>query len=187
MKYLIIGLLFLLFASCREYTPKPVGYNRINLPAYKEQRHTFPQFSFAFPDYIRIDTLYSEVQNQYWFNIVYPQFNAVIHCTYLNISKEGFSKAVEDSYHLAYSHAIKADEITQELYTNDEADVSGIIYGIEGNVATPAQFFVTDSIKHFLRGSFYYSDKVNMDSVAPITASVKQDIQRMIETFSWEQ
>lgn len=189
MKHSAAGLLllsFLLLTSCRDYTPRPVGYNRIDLPEKNTERYTFPQFSFDLPDYIHIDTLPSHISGQYWFNIVYPRYDAVIHCTYLNISKDILPGTIEDSYHLAYSHSLKADEIKQQLYTNKESKVSGIVYEIEGEVATPVQFFATDSLHHFLRGSFYYSAKVNTDSVVPITASVKEDIRQMISTLVWE-
>lgn len=163
-----------------------MGYNRIELPQRNINRYSFPKFSFEYPDYVRIDTLTPSSKNEYWFNIVYPKQEAVLHCTYLPIDMNNLSKVIEDSYHLAYGHAVKADEIKQNLYVNEESKVSGIIYEIEGDVATPVQFFVTDSLRHFLRGSFYYSDKVNIDSVAPFTAMVKEDIQRMIESFFWK-
>ncbi len=188
MKHLATGLLltFLFMASCRDYTPRPVGYNRIDPPDRTAERHAFPQFSFDLPDYTRIDTLHAPASNQFWFNIVYPQYNATIHCTYLSIDRNALPGVIEDSYHLAYSHSVKANKINQYLYTNSETKVSGILYEIEGDVASPAQFFVTDSIHHFLRGSFYYSVKVNTDSVAPVTDMVKEDIRQMINTFAWQ-
>lgn len=186
MRFLITAVVFLLLVSCRDYTPRPVGYNRIEPPCQEMQHYSFPQFSFDFAACTRIDTLYSPVSSQYWFNIVYPRYSAVIHCTYLNINKDILSGAIEDSYQLAYSHRLKADRIEQSLYTNSDNKVSGIVYYIEGDVATPTQFFVTDSLRHFLRGSFYYSGKVDADSVAPITQLVRDDIRRMIATFAWQ-
>jgi len=187
MKYLLASILLILFISCQDYTPKPIGYSRIEFPESKIIKYSFSDYSFDYPDYIIIDTLYSHIQSQYWFNIVYSQFNAVVHCTYLNITKDKLPQVLEDSYHLAYSHALKADGITQKLYANEEVNVSGIMYEIDGDVATPIQFFVTDSIRHFLRGSFYYTNKVDRDSVLPITDLVREDIRRMMNTFSWNE
>lgn len=109
----------------------------------------------------------------------------MVYCTYLPISRLTLPKVLDDSYRLAFSHSVKADGIIQQTYSNADSRVSGTVYSIEGNVATPIQFFLTDSVSHFFRGSFYYADKVNSDSVAPITEFVMKDIQEMIDTFSW--
>lgn len=178
---------FLLFCvGCSKYTPKPKGYNRIDNPESGYIEYKFPEFSFKYSGQVRIDTLQSKEKGEIWFNIVYPQYNAVIYCTYLPISKTSLPKILEDSYRLAYSHSLKADEINQKVYANENSHVWGTLYSIAGNVATPAQFYLTDSISHFFRGSFYYAEKVNIDSVAPITEFVMNDIQEMINTFSWK-
>lgn len=187
-KYLVsisLFLFLLLSIGCSEYTPMPKGYNRIDNPKSGYIEYKFPKFSFKYSDRVHIDTLQSKEKGEIWFNIVYPQYNAIIYCTYLPISKENLSKVLEDSYRLAYSHSLKADEIDQKIYMNENSHVWGTLYSITGNVATPAQFYLTDSISHFFRGSFYYTEKVNIDSVAPITEFVMNDIQEMINTFSW--
>ncbi len=184
----VVALLMLLMfvSACNEYTPKPKGYNRIDNATDETVEYNFPKFSFRYSDQVHIDTLQSKVKNEIWFNIVYPKYNAIIYCTYLPVSKLTLPKVLEDSYKLAFSHSLKADEIIQQTYTNVDRGVSGTVYSIEGSVATPIQFFLTDSVSHFFRGSFYYAEKVNSDSVAPITEFVMKDIQEMINTFSWQ-
>lgn len=186
MKYLFILISVFFMISCRDYTPRPTGYNRIDFPESRLKKYNFKSFSFEYPDYVVIDTLTSPAKGELWFNIVYPRYDAVIHCTYLPISSKDLSKAVEDSHQLAYSHTLKSEGINHIVYRNEGAGVSGLIYEIEGDVATPIQFFVTDSIKNFFRGSFYYSTKVNMDSVAPVTNHIKEDIRQMIDSFVWK-
>lgn len=184
----IIALLLILvfIPACNEYTPKPRGYNRIDDIARGNIEYNFSKFSFSYSDQAHIDTLQSSVKNEIWFNIVYPKYNAIIYCTYLPVSKLTFPKVLEDSYKLAFSHSLKADQIIQQTYSNFDKDVSGTVYSIEGSVATPIQFFLTDSVSHFFRGSFYYTEKVSSDSVAPITEFVMKDIQGMINTFTWQ-
>ncbi|PXV63518.1 gliding motility-associated lipoprotein GldD [Dysgonomonas alginatilytica] len=186
-KYFILITLYLLLFStgCNEYTPKPKGYNRIDNIESGYIEYNFQKFSFKYSDAVRIDTLQSKEKGEVWFNIVYPQYNAIVYCTYLPISKVTLPKILEDSHRLAYNHALKADAIDQLIYKNEDLNVSGTLYYIAGNVATPAQFYLTDSISHFFRGSFYYNEKADMDSVAPITDFVIKDIQEMINTFSW--
>jgi hypothetical protein len=189
MKPYIAGVIFLIcviLGACQEYTPKPIGYNRIDIEEDSMKRYNFTDFSFEYPESIRIDIINTKIEKEFWFDIVYPRYNATIHCTYLPITKQTLPKALEDSYHLAYSHTTKADGINQHLYNDPERRVFGILYEIEGDVATPAQFFVTDSVSHFLRGSFYYSAKVDPDSVAPVTEYVLGNICRIINTVKWK-
>lgn len=188
-KYIyIIGGLFLLatISSCDKYTPKPRGYNRIDSVETKYTEYKFSAFLFKYSAQAYIDTLQAKTKSEVWFNIVYPKYNAIIYCTYLPISKSIFPQVLDDSYKLAYSHSLKADKILHKNYVNDMTKVSGTIYSIEGSVATPIQFYLTDSLTHFFRGSFYYKNKVNPDSVAPITEFVLKDIQYMIDSFRWE-
>lgn len=189
IKYSALFGLFLILlqgVGCKDYTPKPKGYNRIDNPEGGSVEYNFPKFSFKYSDQVRIDTLQAKGKGEIWFNIIYPQFNAIVYCTYVPITKTTLPKVLEDSHRLAYSHTLKAEGIVQEVYVNEDARVSGTLYSIEGNVATPTQFYLTDSISHFFRGSFYYVDKVDMDSVAPITQFVINDIQEMINTFGWK-
>lgn len=187
-KNIFILLLFVLVAvGCKDYTPKPRGYNRIDIQTDRRAEYLcFPEFSFEYSGAAKIDTLKSPNKGERWFNIVYPEYDAVIHCTYLPVTSTTLPKALEDSYHLAYSHSLKADGINQRLFNDRDKKVSGILYEIGGQVATPVQFFVTDSVRHFLRGSFYYSGKVNTDSVAPVTEYIINDIGRMMGSISWK-
>ncbi len=180
-----VGLLLVFITGCNEYTPIPKGYNRIDDAKAEYVEYNFPQFSFKYSGQVRVDTLQSKAKDEIWFNIIYPQYNAVIYCTYLPVSKLSLPNTLEDSYRLAFNHSIKADAILQKTYSNTDRKVSGTMYSIEGDVATPVQFFLTDSVSHFFRGSFYYTEKVNADSVAPITEFVLRDISEMISTFRW--
>ncbi len=84
------------------------------------------------------------------------------------------------------NHITRADAINEELIYNTDKRVFGILYDLKGNTATAVQFFVTDSINHFLRGSLYFSSEPNPDSLAPVIDFFRQDIAHMIETLKWE-
>jgi len=53
-------------------------------------------------------------------------------------------------------------------------------------VATPYQFFLTDSTHHFFRGALYYDATPNQDSLAPVNAFLLEDIQHILNTFRWK-
>ncbi|MDR1811074.1 MAG: hypothetical protein LBR34_11855 [Prevotella sp.] len=173
------------FSACSDYTPKPTGYNRIDLPqpAYNEYQNSF--FSFSYSALAYIDTVRS-AGNAFWFNIVYPELQARIYCSYAPVTKQTLDNSLEDSRRLAYGHVLMADGIRQTLYADKKSRVSGIIYDIEGNVASPVQFFLTDSLSHFFHASLYYDLQVNADSVAPVSQFIRNDLLKLIESFRWQ-
>jgi hypothetical protein len=59
-----------------------------------------------------------------------------------------------------------------------------VLFVLEGPVATPLQFFVTDSVT-FTRGSLYFNHRPNPDSVAPVLARLESDLQLLMETIEW--
>ena len=92
---------------------------------------------------------------------------------------------MEESRTLAYKHTIKADAIQEQVFMNPANRVYGLIYKIEGNAASPMQFFLTDSTSHFLRGALYIREVPNIDSLKPVIDFLEIDIIRLIETTSW--
>ena len=93
---------------------------------------------------------------------------------------------LEDSYRLAYSHVSVCYVISQSFISNDNLKTFATIYDIDGQVATPIQFFVTDSTSHFLRGSLYYNKSVKNDSVASTTKLIRDDILTLISSLRWK-
>ena len=93
---------------------------------------------------------------------------------------------MEDSRKLAYKHSIKADAIGERFFQNDEHHVYGILYEIKGNAASPLQFAITDSTRHFLRGALYFNSIPNKDSLAPVIDFIKEDMMQLMETVSWK-
>ena len=55
----------------------------------------------------------------------------------------------------------------------------GMVYEIEGNAASPVQFYITDNKKHFLRGAAYFSVKPNYDSILPAAFYLKKTFKSL--------
>lgn len=185
----LILTLFLgiIIQSCNtDYMPKPRGYFRIDLPEknYIVLDSTYP-FTFDYPVYARIiqDTLSPD--QPYWFNLDFPEFKGRLHMSYKNIDGN-LAELVEDSRTMAYKHINKASAIDNRLIFNRQDSVYGLIFEIEGlGVASPYQFFVTDSVQHFLRGAMYFNIEPNNDSLAPVIEFLKKDFDRMISSLKW--
>lgn len=188
MRIATIILFSLLLIQCgRTYQPKPYAYPRIFYPerAYESKSFGCP-FSFEAPVYTKIvQDPYSEVE-KCWKNVVFKPFNATVHLTYRPFNSiEQLDQNIEDTYKLAFKHIEKAEEIVEREINFREKGLTGIIYDLEGKTATPFNFFLTDSKQHFIRGSFYFNEKTELDSVAPIYNFLLEDINRMIETFEF--
>ncbi len=105
--------------------------------------------------------------------------------SYLAINNN-FDQIIEDSRKLAYKHSIKADAINEKVFVRPEKDVYGILYEIEGNAASSVQFFLTDSVNHYIRGALYFNVKPNKDSLAPVIDFFRDDILYFIDSFEWK-
>lgn len=172
-----------MFSSCQQYTPLPRAYFRIKLneKQYTKSDTTKP-YIFEYPS--NIARIVNRNNNE-WFDIAYPQYNARIYCSYTPI-KNNFYEISEDSRTFVYKHSIKADAITEQPFENTNNDVYGILYEIRGNTASSVQFVLTDSTKNFLRGALYFNNRPNKDSLAPVINYIKDDVIRIMETTKWQ-
>ncbi len=183
----VITLMLLLFICCkRHYTPKPAGYLRIDFPekVYQIYNSSCP-YTFEYPLYGKITADTSKITEPCWINIEFPNFGGKIHISYKPVNNN-VNTYIEDSRTLAYKHTVKADAISETLYTNDERRVYGLLYQIKGDAASSVQFYLTDSTKHFLRGSLYFNVQPNADSLAPVIDFFTEDIMHLVETLEWK-
>jgi gliding motility-associated lipoprotein GldD len=120
-----------------------------------------------------------------WMNVEFKPYKSKIHLSYKPVN-QNVSKFIEDAHTLAYKHAIKADAIEENLITDEKRKVYGLVYEIKGNAASSVQFYVTDSLKNFLRGSLYFEVQPNKDSLAPAIDFFRKDILHLIETLKWK-
>ncbi|MDR2684263.1 MAG: gliding motility lipoprotein GldD [Prevotellaceae bacterium] len=184
LKFFLIFTAVLFFACGKSAKPKPYEYFRIDLPEHKySQNNSQKRYSFEMSDCAKISSYVGEGQG---INIDYQQFNGKIHLTYLPVAVDTFQSVAEECRALAYKHSIKANAIIENYYNNDTAKVYGVLYKITGNAASPVQFFITDSIKHFLRGALYFNNLPNYDSIYPVAEYINQDIVHLIETLRWK-
>ncbi len=185
-------LFFIIFSACNsDYTPKPKGYFKIDFPQkqYRLFEQTGYPYSFEYPAYanvIKDSSFFGEAtENPWWINIDYPQFNGRVHISYKEIGSNKLDKLVNDAFTMTNKHNLKAYSIDDSLIVTHN-NIHGMFFKVGGNVATANQFFLTDSVKHFLRGALYFDATPNEDSLGIINSFVLDDLKHMINTFKWK-
>ena len=112
-------------------------------------------------------------------------YKAQLYVSYTDLNND-LAKHIEDSRELAVKHQVKASGLDEEVLINDSARVYGLLYDISGNSASAIQFYITDSTKHFLRGSLYFNCPPNIDSLKIVIDYIRTDIMHLIKTFKWK-
>ena len=81
---------------------------------------------------------------------------------------------------------VKGESLITRPLTLLMVKVYGILYDLTGNTASSVQFILTDSVKHFFRGALYFENVPNKDSIAPMSAYIREDVIRLMESFEWK-
>jgi gliding motility-associated lipoprotein GldD len=175
-------LLYIMTTGCKgETLPKPDAYLRLDYPEAEYSRFDAGcPFSFSNNAIARVKD-----KGNCNLTIEYPRMKATIYITYKPVNNN-LESLLRDAQKLTYEHVIKADAIQEQPFVNNLEKVYGMFYQVGGNAATNAQFYVTDSTRHFLTGSVYFYAKPNFDSIMPAASYIKNDMQNIMETIKWK-
>ena len=187
---LFIFVIEIFCISCNsDYTPKPRGYFRITFPAHEYKVFDQPgyPYTFEYPKYAEVirDTTFFEAkpENPYWINIDIPRFHARIYVSYKRIAKD-YDKLRDDSYKMTFKHTYKATSIEDSIMTTPNG-IHGVYFNVGGNAATATQFYLSDSLKHFLRGALYFDTTPNEDSLKIVNNFLEVDVRHLINSLKW--
>lgn len=186
---LALLLVMLAAVSCgdNDPQPKPRGYFRIDLP---EKQYvtldTMSHYSFEYPVYATITPDYHSLEEKDWANVEFPAFKGTVHLSYKHVNGN-LSAYIEDSYLMITKHINKATGIRDSVIINKNQKVYGLVYFLDGEgVASPLQFYLTDSTQHFMRGSLYFNLYPNNDSMQPVINYITEDVRHLINTLEWK-
>jgi gliding motility-associated lipoprotein GldD len=190
--FILVSFFTLGFTACNSrFTPKATGYPAIALPkkAYLSDAVTGLPYAFDIPSYTVVDknVAYMGVgeQNAGWMNLKFPSLNATLYISYNAVQKDKLDVLVRDAYNFANNHSNKASFIEDSAFENP-IGLQGVFFHLGGDVASPYQFFITDSSRHFLRGALYFDTTPNADSLAPVIDFLYQDLKQLVKTFHWK-
>lgn len=181
-------LAVLCLSACHQkQTPKPRGYYRISFPPknYVALNQPLP-YNFLIPVYaIVVPDLYNPAEKE-WITIEIPSNNAQIHISYKRID-HNLATLIEESRTLVFDHVQKASAIDEQIFINPRKKIYGTLYTLKGNAASQMQFYLTDSVKNFLRGALYINEVPNYDSLRPVISFLSEDVLKIIETTEWRE
>lgn len=210
-KFVVLAWVLVAIVACNSpYGTRKRGYFQIDFPERSYQRFDRPDFpySFEYPSYAQImqDSTYFDdnPENKYWVNVDFPQFHGRIFLSYKEIGGRAlykikqangsykdsfgineFDKMVNDAFTLTNKNNVVSNSIRDSL-VNTQLGLHGVFFRVGGNAATAKQFFLTDSVKHFLRGALYFDTTPNADSLKPVHDFLQTDLEHLINTLQWK-
>jgi gliding motility-associated lipoprotein GldD len=184
--YVLPTVFILLSCGQEQLTPKPPTYLRLELPEAVYENHQ-DDCGYSF----QLNNLYSvekaPVQNQD-FNchrrIQLGKLNGTIFFRYLNM-EEPVAFYINNSIDEVEVHQVKATNIKDKKIIRPEDRVFGTVFELQGDVATPFQFYLTDSTDRFIYAEVLFNSRPNYDSLRPSLEYLRQDLDTLLNTFKW--
>jgi len=175
-------LFFLFFMGCQEevYVPKPKAMLRLDFPTPVEAQFENDNFIFNYNELAK-----PIVKNKNAIVLDYPEMKGSIFITHKTIANN-LETLIGDAQKLSFEHMRKADHIEPRTFINEDHKVYGTYFQITGDAASQSQFYVTDSIHHFVTGSVYFYTKPNYDSILPAANYLQADMRAIMETLRWK-
>ena len=185
-----ICVIFIVLFGCENYfLPKQSAYLRLDYPKPEYKLINDKDFPFFFEANTRLSEI-SDIDinlRSIDFIINYNQLNAQINFQYKSVnSSEKLNAYILDLKTAIETHSMMANSVKIKDYSLKEKNIFGRIFDLSGNVASPYQFYLTDSINNIISGLVYFNIKPNYDSILPAINYIENDIIHLIESFDWK-
>lgn len=183
---IILSGLILLACTEKIPVPKPPLYLRTDFPD-----HEYSLFNDDCPYKFELAKIYTAKSIQQGNqptchkDIDLGPLNGVINFSYIDMT-ESLAAYVNYANDKVGEHKIKATGIESENFIYPERRVFGTLFKLQGDVATPFQFYLTDSTGNFVSGVVYFNSVPNYDSLRPSLDYLEKDLYHLISTFEWK-
>lgn len=184
IKKILVLLLIIFAVACNDSVmlPKPKAQLSLQYPT-PSYTAVNTQCAYQFMKNNRADF---ELLKNCESKLVYPEMRATIYLSYRAV-EDNLDSLLADAYQMPSKHIIKAAEIPEKVFINPENRAYGTLFRIVGEAASQAQFFLTDSVNHFLVGSLYFYTRPNYDSIMPAARYIEKDLVKLMESLSWKE
>ena len=183
----LFGLLLFHF-SCDEtsYLPREKAFLRLEFekPMYDTFSSEFSKLNFIFNNAYASFEIVSDKKT------VLRYKDIKIDIVLIDMQLENTSsieESLQNFYMFLEPHRKKSNQISVKEFVSADNKRFAKVFEMRGPVASPLQFYVTDSINNFLFGSMNLTEKSDYDSIYPSIMYVKNDIFSIIESVNWEE
>lgn len=188
MRTLLIFTLILILASCTEpsFTPKPPTYLRLEIPAstYVKYKDSCA-YTFEISSLYKVTNAPDQAEGTCHKRIDLGPLNGVAYVRYWDMN-EPLASYVNNANDEINMHKLKADNILSETILRPKDRVFGTFFELQGDVATPFQFYLTDSTSRFLYCEVLFNSAPNYDSLRPTLDYLKRDLDKFMNTIQWK-
>lgn len=189
MRYVIPFIVLFIFTSCEEesYVPKPPSNLRLDLPDHAYQLHEDDcPYSLETPEIYTVKPVNDAEGPTCHKDIDLGPLNGSVHLSYIEMT-DPLSAYVNFVNDKVDEHKVMASAINDWKILVPENNVYCTFFELQGNVASPFQFYMTDSTDRFVSGVVYFNSVPNYDSLKPSLDYLKVDLEHMINTFKWKE
>lgn len=186
---LLVIALFTILAtsSCtnnKTYIPKPTTYLKLDLPPkdYVKYTDSSCSISFEIPSYFSVKNNAQIPCNK---DIDLGPHNGSLHLSHIKMDTS-LSAYINYALDKIDEHKIKASAILDTTFIHEEKGTYGTLFELQGNVASPFHFYLTDSSSTFLSGVVYFNSRPNYDSIKPVLNYVRKDLVRFMQSAYWK-
>ena len=178
-------VLFTIFFSCVDSNlPKQSAFLRIEFP--EPNYINLKEIKSPVDFYYNLSAADINVINPKQFSLNYPKMNLVVDMSLNKISKaEDLENNFRDFSLTLETHSKKSNGMFVREYEDADNRVYAKIFEMRGDVASPIQFYLTDSTSNFINGSLNLKFKSKYDSIFPTIQYVKNDILVLVESLNW--
>jgi len=178
----IVAFSFLFSCSSEKTIPKPPTYLELDMPERKYAEYVDScGFAFEKPSYFDVKTVAGSQCNR---DITFGRLNGVLHLSVIQMDTS-IAEYINYAIDKVGEHKIKATAILDTSIIRIKDDVYGTFFELQGNVASPFQFYLTDSTTRFYSGVVYFNARPNYDSILPSLNFLKKDLIKLVETIEW--
>lgn len=184
---LLVGLIIVL-TSCSENktVPKPSTYLRLDVEHIGYEKYTSDcGYQFEVNKLFKVKKVVDEQGAVLCHrDIDLGPLNGMLHFSYIPM-EQPLKMYVDYALNKVDEHKVKASAIDDTTFLFPEKRVFGTLFELKGDVASPFQFYLTDSTSKFASGVVYFNVIPNYDSLRPTLDYLKKDLVQMIQTFEW--
>lgn len=183
--FLILGLCL---AACgdEQAIPKPPTYLRLNLPehSYSVFKEDNCRYQFELPSIYTVKKVYTDEGLTCNKDIDLGPLNGIMFLSYIEMDKP-LATYIDHAIQKVDEHKIKATAIEDYNIIRKNDKMYGTFFELQGDVASPFQFYLTDSVSRFVSGVVYFNATPKYDSLKPSLDYLKVDLDQMLKTFKW--